>query len=232
VLDVHRVQSVWKIHPAGPLHVKEPQVCSEWWVLWRRIAGGLGANQQRQLLQDLSPVLNPKKRSGKKRLKAQEHLEMWMLLANLERLPAREKEIWGNLLLKTLAPKKMRPQYWWALSRIGAREPFYGPIERVVPSETVSVWIEKILSVSWRNPKPVALALSQLARLTGDRKRDLDEPMLQRVLDWLGDQGGFESYKEPLIEKTPISAPEVNIIFGESLPPGILMHDESMISNQ
>ena len=52
--------------------------------------------------------------------------------------------------------------------------------------------------------------------------------MRQRVLDWLDDQGGFESCKAPLMEKIPISAPEENIIFGETLPPGILMHDASM----
>jgi molecular chaperone DnaK (HSP70) len=227
-LDVHRVQGLWKIHHAGPLHKKDPQVRSEWWVLWRRVAGGLGSSQQRQLLQDLSPLLKLKKRSVQKRLTTQEHLEMWMLLANLERLPAHEKENWGNLLLETLGPKKTRPQYWWTLSRIGAREPFYGPIERVVSAETVSVWIERILSVSWRNPKPAARALSQLARLTGDRKRDLDTSMLQRVLHWLDTHGGFETYKKPLIKITPIMALEESAIFGESLPPGILLHDSSV----
>jgi hypothetical protein len=227
-LDAHRIEGLWKIHLEGPFYKKNPRVCSEWWVLWRRVAGGLGSTRQRQLLQDLSPLLKPKKKSTQKRLTAQEHLEMWMLLANLERLPAHEKENWGNLLLETLRPKKTRPQYWWTLSRIGAREPLYGPIERIVPAETVSVWIERILSVSWRNPKPVARALSQLARLTGDRRRDLDTSMLQQVLHWLDAHGGFEAYKKPLVKITPIVALEENAIFGEGLPPGILLHDSSV----
>jgi len=224
ILDPHRVERLWKIYHAGPLHQRDPQVRSEWWVLWRRVSGGLDAKQQRQILQDLSPLLKPKK-SDKKRLAPQEHMELWMLLASLERLPAHEKAGWGRILLDSLSPRKGGPQYWWALSRIGAREPFYGPIERTVPPETAAGWIDAILSKTWRNPKPVAQAMSRMARLTGDRKRDLDLPMLQRLIQWMDAFEGFAPYKSPLLEVKPILAREENDIFGESLPPGIVLHE-------
>jgi len=59
--DEYRVKSLWKIHKHGTIHSKNAQVCSEWWILWRRVAGGLSAGQQRQFLQELAPIIMPKK---------------------------------------------------------------------------------------------------------------------------------------------------------------------------
>ena len=188
------------------------------------MAGGLNTHQQRLLLQEILPLIRPKKKAAKIRLAPQEHLEIWMLLANLERLPVTEKADLGMLLLQYLSPKKSRPQYWWALSRIGAREPFYGTIDRVVQPETVSEWIEEILSISWRNPVPVGGALGRMARLTGDRNRDLHASVLERVIQWLNNYDWSEPHVKCLREVVPIRPQEESAIFGETLPPGLLLH--------
>jgi len=60
-LDDHRIRNLWKIFNDGPVHAKNVQVRSEWWVLWRRVAGGLSANQQRQVLQVISALVRPGK---------------------------------------------------------------------------------------------------------------------------------------------------------------------------
>jgi hypothetical protein len=75
----------------------------------------------------------------------------------------------------------------------------------------------------WRSPTPADRVLSQLARLTGDRKRDLEPVVLRRVLAWLDAHDGSEPYKQPLLEVKPILPREESDIFGESLPPGILL---------
>ena len=62
-LDDHRIQNLWKIFHDGPVHAKNVQVRSEWWVLWRRVAGGLSASQQRKVLQEISLLIRPKKGS-------------------------------------------------------------------------------------------------------------------------------------------------------------------------
>jgi len=108
-----------------------------------------------------------------------------MAVANMERISPSDKVIWGSLLLDSLPPKKGRSQYWWSLSRLGAREPLYGPIDLVAPPDKVTSWIESILSVKCRDPRPVGMALAQMARLTGDRGRDLKSTVIQRVIDWL-----------------------------------------------
>src|SRR4030095_4001396 len=52
----------------------------EWWIVWRRVAGGLSAGQQEQIHAQLAPslVAGPAKRSKEgKRLGKQEQAEMW-----------------------------------------------------------------------------------------------------------------------------------------------------------
>ena len=151
-------------------------------------------------------------------------MEIWMALANLELLSGKEKSAWGRLLLEQLSPKKSRPQYWWSLSRLGARELLYGPIDRVVPSDEVATWIESILEKKWRNPKPVGTALSQLARLTGDRTRDLDPKVLEQIIEWLDPYDWSGPCIKLLKEVLPIAQQEESVLFGESVPPGIVLH--------
>jgi molecular chaperone DnaK (HSP70) len=225
-LDEHRVQQLWKIYQDGPRHPNKAQVRCEWWVLWRRVAGGLSAKQQQKFCRDISSLLSPRKGAVKKKLPEQEHMEMWMTLASMERLAVEEKIGWGRFLLGQLSPKKGGPQYWWALSRIGAREPLYGPIEKVVPREEAARWVQAILSISWKNTRPVGMAMIQICRLTGDRRRDMDPSIRQRVYDWLGLFEWAQSSSRILREVVPLAPQEASLIFGESLPPGILLHEE------
>ena len=225
-LDAHRIEGLWKIFSKGPVHTRNVQVRSEWWVLWRRVAGGLSVSQQRQVSQEISSLLKPKKGGKKPSLPPQEHMEIWMALANLERLSPGDKAAWGRLLLKSLNPKKIRPQYWWSLSRIGAREPLYGSIDRIVPPDVVIPWIEKILATEWKNPRPVGAAVAQMARRTGDRKRDLNPETVHRIIEWLAPHEWSVSHIEPLKEVVPIARHEENLIFGESLPSGICLRME------
>jgi len=221
-LDAHRVKAVWKIHNKGPLHAKNPQVRIEWQIFWRRVAGGLSAGQQRQHIQSLTPLLISKK-GAKTRIPPQERIEIWMALANMERLMVKDKIKWGRLLLAEMAPKKSKPQHFWALSRLGARELLYGPVDRVIPIDEVSSWIETLLKQNWRNPKPVGTALIQMARKTGDRIRDIVPDLSNRIIAKL------ESYNLPasqirlLQEVVPLAQNEESAIFGESLPAGLVL---------
>jgi molecular chaperone DnaK (HSP70) len=221
--DEHRLKDLWKIFDKGPIHSKNTQVCSEWWVLWRRVAGGLSAKQQRYMSQKISGMLRPKKSIAKIRLAPQEELEIWMALANLERLSAQDKTDWGRLLLDQLKAKKAKPQYWWALSRLGARELLYGPVDCVVSASEAASWIDAILVTNWRNPKPAGEALSQLARLTADLKRDVAPEILEKCIAWLKSYEWSEPCLARLKEVIPIAPQEQSVLFGESVPSGIVL---------
>ena len=225
-LDEHRIETLWKSFHDGPFHAKNVQVQSEWWVLWRRIAGGLSASQQRQVFLKISSLIKPGKGGKKPNLAPQEEMELWMTLANLERLSQDDKAARGKQLLNSLHPKKSRPQHWWSLARIGAREPLYGPIDRVLSAGLVTSWIKTILSQDWKKPQPVGMALAQLARLTGDRKRDLAPEVIQEIIDWLSPHEWATPHIRILKEVVPLAQQEETQIFGESLPSGIHLRVE------
>jgi hypothetical protein len=70
----------------------------------------------------------------------------------------------------------------------------------------------------------VASALVQMARLTGDRKRDLDGKVRRAIIEWLSSNSAPESQIKPLETVVSLSDQEDTTIFGESLPPGLMLH--------
>lgn len=223
--DEHRIKKLWKIYKQGPLHSNNAQVRSEWWIIWRRIAGGLKAGQQRQFLQNITPIIMPKK-TAKVRITAHERVEIWMAVANMERLLIKDKIKLGRALLSEIKPKKCNPQLLWSILRIGARQLLYGQIDRTTPSLEVSSWIQTILSQTWRNPKIVGVAVAQLARKTGDRVRDIDSSVIEQIIEWMSQHESLQSYQKFLKEIIPITKHEESAIFGESLPSGIFLRGE------
>jgi molecular chaperone DnaK (HSP70) len=222
-MDEQRIQSLWKIYHQGITFKKTLQVKNEWWILWRRVAGGLISGKQRLFIQDLRAIIMPK-RGTKVRISSQERIEIWMAVANMERLTVKDKIEFGRLLLSELHPKKSRPPLLWAISRIGARELLYGPVDRVIPPKEVEAWIMHIIKKEWSNPRPVGAALAQMARKTGDRLRDLDPLIMDQVIQWLI-QMNLKTEIAILTSVKPIANMEENTIFGESLPSGIVLHE-------
>src|SRR5207237_724429 len=55
--DELRVNRLWRVLSADLRHPRALQGRAEWWNLWKRIAGGLGARQQEHLLAQVSPAL-------------------------------------------------------------------------------------------------------------------------------------------------------------------------------
>lgn len=221
-LDEQRIASLWKIYRQGVFFKRNPQVNNEWWILWRRVAGGLSAGQQRQIIQDIRPILLPKK--GKVRLPAQKEIEIWMAVANMERLAVKDKIEFGRALVSRLHPGKSKPQLFWAVSRIGARELLYGPVDRVVPPEEVSRWIDILLQTEWNNSRPAGRALAQMARKTGDRARDVKPELIGRIIAWMNHHAPAEETRF-LLEVHPLVQEEKNSLFGEALPSGIILRE-------
>ena len=220
--DGHRIKAVWKIYKPGPVHGRHSQVRSDWWIFWRRISGGLSAGHQRQFFQDLTPVLfSPK--AGRQRIAPQEYLEIQMAAAAMERLAVKDKIRLGRLLLSDLQSGKAKPQQFWAFSRIGARELLYGPADRVIPPAEIRDWIEALITGNWANPAPAGQALLQLARKTGDRTRDVDPAVVERIRDWLSRQGFPEDQLRVLSEVVPYENRKPAPFSARTCLPGLIL---------
>ena len=228
-LDPLRMKKIWQIYIQGMYHPNQRQVQSEWWIMWRRVAGGLKPGQQRQFFQNLSPIIFSDK-GARKKVPPQQWLEIWMAVANMEHLMSKDKIKCGRVLLSEIKGKKCMPQQLWSLSRMGARELLYGSVDRVVPAKEVVAWIKTLLSRNWRDPRPIGEAIAQLARKTGDRTRDLDHADIEPIMAWMTKDSRQESLLTQQIryvtEVVPLAKKEQNNIFGESLPAGIVLQTE------
>ncbi len=224
--DAQRVRRLFALYNQGPVFAKKASVRAEWWIMWRRVAGGLKAGQQRSIVQGLTSVMMPPK-GAKPKVPAQEKVEIWMAVANMERLGVKDKIRWARQLLDDIQPKKTKIPLFWSLARLGARELLYGPADCVVPPEVVSGWIDTLLARDWPNPRPLQTALVQMGRLTGDRMRDLDQAVRNRTLDWMAGHDTPASKMRCLEEVVPLDRQEETQIFGESLPSGLVLKQET-----
>lgn len=226
-LDDWRVQQLWSLYPQGVQYGQETRIWSEWWTLWRRVAGGLSEAAQEQLLAaiaaDLKPLPTPKGRRAKaaKAAKAIAYDDKVQLVASLERLSGERKTAVGEWLLTRLQGKGESPQSWWALGRIGARVPLYGSAHSVVPRAVAAEWVEQALTQDWKAAPAAALAAVLLARLSGDRERDLDETLRQQVMERLRLTKAPASWITLVETVVTLEEADERQVFGESLPPGL-----------
>jgi molecular chaperone DnaK (HSP70) len=223
-LDDWRVEQVFSIYGQGLQFVNEPQNWAEWWTLWRRVAGGLSGEAQSAVFRDLADFINPEtaRRGNLPSLaRKRSYEDMVRLAAVLERLPAEAKAELGGWLLQRLSKPAEPAESWWALGRIGARVPFHGSIHNVVPRATAEEWLEKALARDFRKEPHPGFAAALLARMSGDRERDIDPNLRQRVIERLRAGKVPDSWIAMVSEVKELTEADEKRIFGEALPPGL-----------
>ena len=208
--DEFRIEQVRRIYAGGPQFANQTQNEIDWWIFWGRLAGGLNRNQQTDIVQRLLPFLLPK--PGKKPPRINNSLlrEMWRTAASMELIPAANRMQLGDALIKQ--PKE--DYVVWCLSRLGARQLFYGPANQVLSAAVASRWIEALLPV----PKADD-ALVSLARRTGDPVRDVSPASFAAVRARLTDPQSIAQL-EGDAERDEHA---LGRIFGEGLPSGLVL---------
>jgi len=225
-LDNWRIEQLWKAYQHNIQFVNETQNWTEWWILWRRISGGLDTEAQEKILKDLTKYLNPASaRQGNtaKLGKQRGYDDMVRLAAVLERLPTNQKQQLGEWFLKRLQKASEPAHTWWAVGRIGARVPFHASTHFVVSADTASLWLEQILKVDWKKIPQAGFAATLIARMSGDRVRDIDDEMRARVISQLKSTKAPASWLEMVESVKELDASEEQQIFGEALPPGLTL---------
>jgi len=223
-LDDWRVEQLWKIYSQTIQFVNERQNWTEWWTLWRRIAGGLNTDAQEQILKDISKFLNPaaaRQAGVAKQIKTRGYDDMVRLAGVLERLPVEKKITVCEWLLKRLQKSSEPNQTWWAVGRIASRVPFHGSNHNVIAAEIVTDWLQQILKVDWKKVPQAGFAATLIGRMSGDRARDLDEATRLQIVEKLKASKAPASWINMVEAYKELDEMEEKQVFGEALPPGL-----------
>jgi molecular chaperone DnaK (HSP70) len=223
--DRQRVDQLWRLFNAGLKHPRDEENHREWWILWRRVAGGLDVQRQETLFGQVAAHLLPD--AARRRNVPPEAVrpgvlqEMWRLAATLEWIAPAEKVKLGEVLLSAVSASAAPPYAFWALARIGARVPVSGTVAHVVSAEVVARWIPRLSRFLRAHGEKVSFTLAHLARRTGDRARDVDEGLRKTLLKQMQDLDAPERHRQLVGEVVKLADAERGTLMGDSIPPGL-----------
>ncbi|WP_164012997.1 Hsp70 family protein [Pyxidicoccus trucidator] len=227
-LDGWRAEQTFSLFDALVQHHTDKAVWTEFWVMWRRIAGGLTEAQQQKLYAYLQPHLARRvppdaPPAGKlKGIQPEGLEEMVRTVASLEHLsPGDKSEVGRWIAARLKAEAKSGGPWAWALGRLGARVPLYGSSHKVVDVETAEAWLTLLLELDLRKVDGAPFAAAQLARLTGDRTRDLDPALRERTAQALVAAKASEAWVRMVREVLALEEADEARALGDTLPAGL-----------
>jgi hypothetical protein len=130
----------------------------------------------------------------------------------------------GDELLRRVRRDAGNASLLWAIGRLGARAPLYGPLSSVVPPQDAGRWIDTLLAIKLITPE-LAAAVVQIAARVGDPLRDVDDEQLARARMRLGEAGISDDALRPLEEVVPAATFDASRVFGEPLPHGLRLDE-------
>jgi hypothetical protein len=230
-LDEWRCEQTFNLLVDAVKFNAEQPVWSEFWVMWRRLAGGLTEAHQQQLWAYLQPHLArrippeaPKGLAKPKGVSPEGLDEMVRVAASLEHLDPAEKARLGNWITLRLKNSANPSGPWaWALGRLGTRVPLYGSGHKTVTAEQAAAWLALLLDLGLRAADGTAFAATQLARLTGDRARDLDDALRARTVAALQAADAPATWAQMLTEVVMLAPADEALALGDTLPIGLRM---------
>ena len=229
-LDEWRCEESARFFSQGVQFHQEQAVWKEFWIMWRRLSGGLSEQRHQELWSYLKPFLASKIPPGAKAPPKQKAAqpqgldEMVRLAASLEHLEPAEKATLGDWIIPRLRhPETASGPWTWALGRLGTRTPIFGSVHKTLPSEKVAQWVERLLDESVLRLEGSLFALTQMGRLTGDRLRDLEFSWRQRILEALREAEASPSWQRMLTEVVALEAADKARAIGDTLPAGLTL---------
>ncbi len=238
-VDDWRVGQMWRLFSGGLRFPKNELNRAEWWILWRRVAGGLTPGQQTTLADPLIADLRAlarkaghvRPRLAEFQFGTHESAEVWRLLGALELLKPETKIDLGNIAIDRLCGEKsgersrekasvVRDACLFALGRLGARILVYGPLNALAPVASAENWADRLMRENVKDERAM-FALVQLCRLSGDRYRDVSDAVRSAAIAWLTSRAAPPQYVELIREVRELGEQEQRSVFGETLPRGL-----------
>lgn len=221
-LDERRAGQMARLFDEAIHHKDEARVWAQFWIAWRRIAGGLHDKRQTSIRDAVDPFLatDGQKRKKKKNLRPHALDEMLAMASSLERVPRERRAELGDWILERTWTER-DPRLWAALGRLGARVPTYASAHHVVAPRAVERWLDHLLREKWETVPTAPRAAVQMARMTTDRARDVSEGLRRRVVERLEAVGADAEAIRAVREHVPLADSDRTEFFGESLPVGL-----------
>ena len=216
--DEAKICTLWLLKELGLHFPADKQTREQEMILWRRVAGGLSAENQQSLFQDFIPFLKELKNQG---------IEGMRMLASFERIQEKDRILTLNLALEGFMTKnkKFQDAYLWCIGRALSRIPMYTGMETVLPSKEVIRVYDELEKFEWDSKlAPIIHDLfAQAARITGQREIDIDPEFRAKLVKKMQQTGAEASKIQPIQEYIPIAQKDLSVLYGETLPSGLML---------
>lgn len=217
--DDARINELWRIHTEGlayPGKRNQLQV----YILWRRVAGGLSSQRQEAIL---APELS--------RLRSQSNqpAELVRLAGALERIDLATKAQLFDLFLqgaRELATKRQHAApYLAALGLLLNRSLLYAGPEFVLPAVHVEKAYDALSDLDWEDPLllEIQTLFLRAGRIINDPRIDLPKSLREKIASKLQKSGVAPTKVARLRSYIPLALADRANLFGESLPPGLVI---------
>lgn len=207
-IRIRKVQEIWN---QGLSFQGSAKIRDQWWIFWRRIAGGLSFNLQQKIFQKVYPTLKRKEYTP----------EILLLLGSLERVEMQKKMALAQWLTSEILNSAMyREQKIWALMRVLNRCPLYGGPECIMRPQFVISCLSKLLPMDLSvHPNLMNLFINSSRKLE-DRELDLPEEWRKQVLGKVAEKASPKQ-KELLESYVPQDLQNYTLLLGDSAPAGL-----------
>jgi molecular chaperone DnaK (HSP70) len=216
--DGLRMDELWRLRDAGLCFPGKRSKLQEY-ILWRRVAGGLTVEHQERLLAgELASI-----RAGKA------SPELVRLAGSLERLPRETKadliQIFIAQVLRLVELKQHCAPYLAALGLLLNRTPLYAGPETVVVAEFVARAYAAFQDFDWAEPELLELhnLFLRAARVVDDRNLDVPKSLRNQIARKLENAGIAPIRTAPIKAFAPVGRMDSAALYGETLPPGLVL---------
>ena len=217
--DPARIDQLWRIHSDGPAHHGR-RIQLQQAIAWRRTAGGLSRVRQEAILFPELPKLRMEKAPS---------AELVRLAGAFERIdPAVRAQIAASFTTATaeLAGAGQHCAPWLtALGLLLNRTPLYAGPAAVLAPGFVEQAYESLRTLDWASPEVVEIQTLFLraARVVDDPSLNLPRGLRENIASKLVKAGVAPLKVEKLRVFIPLEGADRAGLFGESLPPGLVL---------
>jgi hypothetical protein len=220
-MDEARIDSLWRLEETG-LFFPGKRIKLQEYILWRRVAGGLDRERQEKILSAELDKIRQQKNPPP---------ELIRLAGSLERIDLEiKKELIDRFIAAVLDlahEKKHCAPHLAALGLLLNRAPLYAGPEAVVSPDLVERAYEAFAPLDWTDPElaEIQTLFLRAARVVGNRSLDLPERRRYRIASRLEKAGVSPLRTSKLKDLMPIDRSERLSLYGEALPPGLVLSE-------